>query len=205
MHQIVDSGLKGVWPSRESADWHYRLRIMSSVGREIIGWRWLEAGGTTGEHPPIPLWGCCPWKPAVATLRWGHSTVTDAPLMPTNERWVTVWVPGKKKNNSLSLFLSLTVLLDFFFFLTGRLCVSPQVESVYSPQLQQHLASEEDRQIGQPRLPNKALLKLHASVRVMPWVQHGVGIMHCFILTCPCIGQALEKIEEGQCLFVCSS
>ncbi len=164
IHQIVDSSLKQVWLSRESADWHYRLRIMSSAGREIIGWRWLGAAGTTGEHPPIPLWGWCPWKPVVSTLCWGHSTITDAPLMPVNDRWVTVWFLQKKKN-SLSLFVSLTVLLDFF---TRRLCVSPQVESVYSQQLQQHLAHEEDRQIQQPRLPNKALLKLHATVRVLP-------------------------------------
>lgn len=165
MHQIVDSSLKEVWLSRESADWHCRLRIMSSAGREIIGWRWLEAAGTTGEHPPIPLWGWCPWKPVVVALCWGHSTITDAPLMPVNDCWVTVWFLEKKKKTLSPFFLSLTVLSDFF---TRRLCVSPQVESVYSLQLQQHLAREEDRQIQRPRLPNKALLKLHATVRVLP-------------------------------------
>lgn len=37
MHQIVHSHSKGVWLSREGADWCYSLRIMSSMGREIIG------------------------------------------------------------------------------------------------------------------------------------------------------------------------
>lgn len=164
MHQIVDSSLKKVWLSREIADWHYRLWIMSSAGKEIICWRWLEDGGTTGEHPPIPLWGWCPWEPVVATLRWGHSMITDAPLLPVNDRWVTVLYQGKKKT---SLPFSFSDWLIGFFF-TRCLCVSPQVESVYPPQLQQHSASEKNRQIRQPCLPNKALLKLQATVSILP-------------------------------------
>lgn len=120
--QIVDSGLKEVWLSRESADWHYRLRIMSSAGREIIGWRWLEAGWTTGEHPPIPLWGWCPWKPVVGTLRRGHSTITNAPLMPVNDRRVTVWFLGKRKKKTLSPFFFLW--LSYWIFFLQGICVS---------------------------------------------------------------------------------
>lgn len=148
---------------------------MSSAGKEIIGWWWLEAGGMMGEHPPMPLWGWCPWKPVAATLRWGHLTITNAPLMPVNDCWATVWHLGKKQNRKKNL-TAFFFLWLFYWIFTRYLCVSPQVESVCAPQLQQHLASKEDRQIQQSCLPNKALLKLYATVSVLPRAQHCVEI-----------------------------
>lgn len=37
-----DCGLKVVSESRGRTDWHYRLRIMSSVGKDIMVWQWLQ-------------------------------------------------------------------------------------------------------------------------------------------------------------------
>lgn len=142
---------------------------MSSAGKEIIGWRWLEAAGMTGECPPIPLWGWCPWKPVVEALRRGHSTITNAPLMPVNDRWVTMWFVRKGKKTSLSRpFFSFSFSYKASVCLTrGRECSLTRAATTLA------LARRTDR-IWQPHLSNKALLKWHVIVRVLPSVQRCV-------------------------------
>lgn len=77
MHQVVDGGLKEASVSRGRTDWHYRLRIMSSMGKEIIAWRWLREWWENILHADA-LRGWCPWKPAMAMSHQGLTVIMEA-------------------------------------------------------------------------------------------------------------------------------
>lgn len=147
---------------------------MSSTGRQIIGWRWLEERweNILPQHSGVGA-----WKPVVATSHRGHSTITETPLMSPNDCRVC---GGRKKKSFAFLFDCL-----IGFFVQGISMSQPGGQSL----------------VGQPCLLHKALLRLHATVRVLPHVHNW---NHCFILTWPRTAQEEENIVKGyMCLCPC--
>lgn len=87
-----------------------------------------------------------------------------------------------KEKKILFLLVLRTALL--FFYEISTECVSPQVECLLTSAAK---TVESTKRTEKSHLTNKALVKLHATVSVLPLV------LHCFILTCASNEQGQKK------------